>query len=242
MNYLRGIPDYVGFGLAFLGFLAVWRLDERVEELEKRPHPNLIFAPPRVRKVLIGPMETTASPGAFNTAIELLGPETQVAIGQTIHVQGEVLAGICEVSNDPEVSMLEAQVGNAVTTITFFTMDGREAVRLYGRWTENEQPGTRPHLVPIDDLRRRNLIPNGEPNGIDIALKYEGEDCCYAFDDETCRYVKGWRNPKYRLPDAEYRVRIKIRGLGLREPQEEWLLLRNLGAGRGFDLEKATAS
>ena len=72
---------------------------------------------------------------------------------------------------------------------------------------------------------------------VDVALKYEDDDCCYAFNDETCRFVPGWRDPRYRLPDPEYRVRIVFKGVGLVEKQEHWLLLRNMGAGKGMELE-----
>lgn len=204
-------------GLALsLALFAGHRLLGKIEEFEQRPAPCLIFGVPRVRKVSIGPVESTAS-GAAN----------------------EVWIGISQVANDPRNKVSEAQVNHTVIDIVFIAADGT-VVSLHGRWTENEQPGTRPYLTPIDDIRRRSLLPNGEPNYLDIVLKYEEDDACYAFNDDTCRHVKDWRDPAYRLPEEEYRVRIVLKGVGLPEDKEEWLLLRNLGVGKGMRLERST--
>lgn len=235
------IVSYVLGGLLIMSVLAGYRLLTKVERFEQRPQPSLVFGDPSVSTVLIGPVESSHSAAAVNTAIELTGETLpQVHLGQTIHVKGELIVGRSEVSNDPENKVPEAQVDKAIITIRFIAADGKEAVKLYGRWTENEQPGTRSLLMPIDDIRRRDLIPNGEPNNIDVALKYEAEDCCYAFNDETCRYSNDWRDPKYRLPETEYRVHVVLNGVGLSENTEEWLVLRNLGAGKGMQLERST--
>ena len=231
--FVLGVP-------LIMSVLAGFKLLTKIERFEQK-QPGLVFGDPNVTKVLIGPVESTIASAAVNTAIEMSGESSpQVQLGQRIHVKGEVFIGRSQVSNDPENRVPEAQVGDAVITITFITKDGKEAFKLDGRWTENEQPGTRPQLAPIDDIRRRDLIPNGEPNNIDVALKYEGDDCCYAFNDETCKYVEGWRDPKYTLPEAEYQVHVVLKGVALPESAEEWLVLRNLGKDRGIELERST--
>lgn len=206
---------------------------------EKRP--RLVFGQPIVRKVWIGPVESVHSAAAVNTAIEV-GALTNVPdlhLRDTISFKGEPSIGITHVVNDPKDGPPEAQANHVVINLTFFAADGIKAVNLYGRWTENEQPGTRPHLMPIDDIRRRDLIPNGEPNHIDVVMKYDEDDCCYAFNDETCRSSPDWRDPIHRLPDSEYHVRLVLKGVGM-EPTEEWLLLKNPGKGKRMKLERTT--
>ena len=89
------------------------------------------------------------------------------------------------------------------------------------RWAASDEPFT-PQLVDgnvaqlFDPVKynaafRRDCFP-GNPELVDIASRFDKDDDCYGWSNES--YVKGWRNPEFRLPKGRYLVKVTIRSSG----------------------------
>jgi hypothetical protein len=209
------------FGILFcFAVAAAYRLQKEVDDYGKRPRPMLKLA-----KVYVPSVSLVVVP-------DLSGSQyvPQLDIARAV------------IKNDPLARAGDATARNAIIKLSFYRdEDLREGENepiingdFYGRWTQNEQPGTRGAFAPIDDIRRRDLLPNGENNEIDLVLKYPDDDDCYAFNDDTCRSVEGWRDPKLRLEGRYFKVSITVQGVGM----EDWVAtvhLRNRGSGQRLE-------
>lgn len=74
-------------------------------------------------------------------------------------------------------------------------------------------------------ITSRETIPPGESSEISIAVKLDGEDNCYAFNNES--YLHEWKNPNFELDQKRYIVKVKIAAEG-KEWEKEFVLI-NLG-------------
>jgi hypothetical protein len=67
---------------------------------------------------------------------------------------------------------------------------------------------------------RRTLLERHE---LDVAVKFEADDACYAFSNIS--YATGWRDPGKRLEGPEILVTIAVTGLGIRREEKRFLLI-----------------
>jgi hypothetical protein len=212
----------------------------RLWNLESRPRPHLVFGEPHVTKVSLTGRDVRVS--AINISHDRYSTDDVVPIANNRHERITSRPHVAQavVSNDPSNRCAEATAKHAVVTLEFFRFpldSASPCLTINGRWTQNPQPGTRDIYAPIDDIRRRDLLPNGEPNYIDIALKRLDDGACYAFNDETCRTFPDWHDPKLRLTEEQYKVVIRIRAVGLEDKEGMGCVyLRNGGSGERLDI------
>ena len=216
-----------GFVLAILMLIAAWKLQQQMDELEARPKPRFVWdAPyPDIRDMYRTPIELGGS-GAATGPWSL--SECRVASPHFVHVA---------VRNDPDARIRhrEATAQRVIARISFFA-EGTERplFTLDGRWGDTQQPSTRSPFDSIADLLPMDFPPNGERHELDIAMKYEDDEWCYAFANESYRAVD-WRKPEWKLVGESFKVRISLQGVGM-EDQVRWFALVNLGPGKGMEL------
>lgn len=101
-----------------------------------------------------------------------------------------------------------------------FTPDGTSILQepLYVRWTSQPQP-----LVPAVDVGRPvNLLDpaklvtgrkvdvhSHENQQISLLIKFQGEDACHLFANESYLYRK-WQNPAWKVPLGTFTVRLTV--------------------------------
>lgn len=114
-------------------------------------------------------------------------------------------------------------------SITFHHLDGQN---VFGRAMDVRWAGS-PEPVPIsasmkdggqiqiwDPLRithdsRIDVYPGeGEGELLDVAGRFENEQECYGWNNETYFCHTPWRNPDWRLPSGRYLVKVIIRSSG----------------------------
>jgi hypothetical protein len=57
-------------------------------------------------------------------------------------------------------------------------------------------------------IESRIDIPAGESAPLDVAVRFEGEDICYGWNNESYRY--DWRHPRWKLPNGRYLVQVTV--------------------------------
>ncbi|SRR6266852_3104281 len=60
---------------------------------------------------------------------------------------------------------------------------------------------------------RRDCFP-GTPELVDVAARFDNDDDCYGWSNESYLPQKGWRNPEFKLPKGRYLVKVTIRSSG----------------------------
>lgn len=80
---------------------------------------------------------------------------------------------------------------------------------IYGRWGDTDQPSSQPPFSSTLKLTEIGLPPNNQPRELDIAMKYIGEEDCYAFNNESYSYPE-FRHPGFLLGPACYRVKVNL--------------------------------
>jgi hypothetical protein len=137
-------------------------------------------------------------------------------------------------------------------TITFHNLDGE-------RYFVDEMPlrfARSPEPVPmqialggvtgilVDPLRlsldsRVDVFP-GESTPIDVAVRYDSEDDCYAWSNMNYFCTPPWRHPDWKLPPGRYLVQVTVQSSG--EKCVGLFRLLNQGGRKDFRLEKASQS
>jgi hypothetical protein len=110
----------------------------------------------------------------------------------------------------------------------------------YPRWEGNPKPGYHDHPRDHypDEWKRRTLSPSGDANRMDFLIKGIDQDCAYGFRGRS-QILPMWSDERLKLPAGDYRARITIAGVGLRQPAEQWLTLNIGGRGQSFVVEAA---
>jgi hypothetical protein len=60
---------------------------------------------------------------------------------------------------------------------------------------------------------RRDCFP-GAPELVDVAGRFDNDDDCHGWSNESYLPGKGWRNPEFKLPKGRYLVKVTIRSSG----------------------------
>jgi hypothetical protein len=122
-----------------------------------------------------------------------------------------------------------------VAHITFKNRKGNAVIpTMIGRWADN------PEVAQVGNLRQIKTIdiePNGLPVCLDVAVKYEEDADCFAYNDDSVVRDAFWRDPEKRLPPGKYLVEIELLGLGVK--QNVKAILENRGIGEAPELRFA---
>jgi hypothetical protein len=112
------------------------------------------------------------------------------------------------VSNQPRLSGRDAE--NVVTKLRFESSDGT-VTEMHGRWSQLPQHGDPERTLEAEGI---TIPSNGEPKWVDVAIKYQDDDECYAFNDEN-RFQS--RDLRYRpLGPSPIRVEVTAKGSNCR--------------------------
>jgi hypothetical protein len=134
-------------------------------------------------------------------------------------------------------------------TIEFYHLDGQN---VFGRsmpirWSGSPEPV--PMLISIDrqtlmlsDPARFTLAPRidvypGESERLDVAAKFDDEQECYGWSNESYFSNPVWRNPNWRLPAGRYLVKVTVVSAG--EKFSRIFRLVNDVPSHGFRIEAA---
>jgi hypothetical protein len=108
--------------------------------------------------------------------------------------------------------------------ITFHHLDGQNIFGriMIGRWSESPEPTATiftigSQTVSIVDPSRvttRIDVPPGESLHLDIAARFDDEDECYGWNNDSYFSSPIWKNPDWRLSAGRYLVRVTIISAG----------------------------
>jgi hypothetical protein len=60
---------------------------------------------------------------------------------------------------------------------------------------------------------RRDCFP-GAPELVDVAARFDNDEDCFGWSNDSYLPEKGWRNPEFRLPKGRYFVKVTVRSSG----------------------------
>jgi hypothetical protein len=146
----------------------------------------------------------------------------------TVRLKGaELIAGFkhlgAEVENKPPVWWLRwfthrEAAYHATILISVIDWDGRGhfAAPIEGRWSGSPEPPDVANTAGVLSLSAahallfQDLYP-GVAEGIDIAIRYPGEEDCYIFNNSSYRSeYPAFQNPRLRLQHNRYRIEVKV--------------------------------
>lgn len=104
--------------------------------------------------------------------------------------------------------------------VEVFNSDGSLAIQnpIPARWTSQPEPtlpsiadGKHVNLLDVAKIiaGRKEDVHQHEDQQISIAIKFEGENECYIFSNESYAYA-AWKNPAWRLETGTYRLRVTV--------------------------------
>lgn len=145
-----------------------------------------------------------------------------------------------QVSNSPPVGQRGQLAPKVAARITFARTDGTELVsRMIGRWAETPQRIESGRLGLSLDEAQLDIDCNGLPHPLDVAMKYPGDEDCYAYNFENS-VASDLRVEGHRLRGSEFRVTVLLRAADNADPVEGHFILRNHGRGRSVELVATT--
>lgn len=118
----------------------------------------------------------------------------------------------------------------------------------YVRWSGSDEPISAQVLADgkvalLFDLAkynaafRRNCFP-GNKESIDIAARFDSDDECYGWSNETYLPGKGWRNEDWKLPKGRYLIKVTVYSSG--ETVSGVFQLENTVGRKDFRLTQAS--
>lgn len=209
-------PYYLLIFPAILLFIAALKLQRKVDKYERQPRPHL---------------EPCDSP--YTDRREIRSIDGKQLIGKPL---------FCHIifRNKPNIRRPEANAPKVRTVMTFYDVAGKRKFQLDKvRPAGIAQP---PHQQPSELPQKYYEVEynaNGNPWEITVALKYEEDDECYAFDDHCYRYYSTkWRKPEYLLQGDSFYIKVDLSGENTEGTW--WFELKNHGVGKGIEA-KATS-
>ncbi|MCB9813201.1 MAG: hypothetical protein H6772_02210 [Pseudomonadales bacterium] len=116
-------------------------------------------------------------------------------------------------------------LNNSRVWLTFKDYNSRkEILKANGRWASTREPidySSGQPLIPEILIPSRETIPQGEEANISIAIKENGDDSFFLFNNES--YLHNWKNPDFELKDNKYWLKIRLLADG-HEYTKEFLL------------------
>src|SRR5258708_38789806 len=115
-----------------------------------------------------------------------------------------------------------------------------------GRWVNTPEPAVVfiqsqsgqevPVIINPEALKSTVDIYPGESELLDVAIRVDGEDPCYGWNDET--YFHAWRNPERKLEKQVYLVKVTVTSSG--KKRTDYFRLINDGPFAAFRLAQLT--
>jgi hypothetical protein len=125
------------------------------------------------------------------------------------------------VANAPGERATDVTCGHAVGELEFLHQ-GVSTMKVRARWADNDYAAARAPGQSADDLRRRDLHPNGEVHYIQVALMDEATHELFAASHDY------WASPatreQSRLDENEYQVTVVISGTRAKTATARYLL------------------
>lgn len=106
--------------------------------------------------------------------------------------------------------------------VTFKNRKGNPVCQMTGVWANDPESNN-------GGSREVDILPNGLPACLTIALKYEDEPECFACNDDNRVRDAKWKDPDKRLPPGAYLVEIEMLGLGVKHTTRAVLTNKGLG-------------
>lgn len=163
---------------------------------------------------------TNLIPSAF--PLSGFGPATYIGPGDQAVYGTYVL-----IANKPRIAGRDAK--DVVTRLRFEGSDG-SITEIHGRWSQLPQHGDPERTLEAEGI---DIPSNGEWKWLDVAIKYQDDEVCYAFNDEN-RFRS--RDLRYRaLGPSPIRVEVTAKGSNC-QPATASFVLTHRGKGRGLSV------
>lgn len=120
---------------------------------------------------------------------------------------------LLSVENDPLESSADAVARDISAGLTFLDSQGKELMRLEGRWSDSTQPPNLERQRTAVDLKTAT-IPIGAKRQLDLVLKYDGDTDSFALNNESYTFDL-LLNPTWRLVPGDYQIKVRFRGVNV---------------------------
>ncbi len=202
------------------GSYQVWRdaharvgeIERKIAELETAPRPHLSFREPEVAEagVVVSALQPTG------TTVLLRPPNVSYYFARV------------NIVNDPPAGSRGATAEQVTASIEFRTDDGSYPVKMMGRWAETLQRGETGRLGINLQEAQLDIVPNGLSHPVDIIMKDPGDNVCFAYNHENSTAMD-LKLPKHELTEAQYLVRVTLRGANVEPISADYVLFANAG-------------
>jgi hypothetical protein len=145
--------------------------------------------------------------------------------------------------------LLRIPAQNCYGKISFHMLDGQNVFgrEMQIRWTDSPEPtpifanvGGQPALIydteRLTPRYNRDVFPGTDGEILDVAVRFDSDNECYGWSNESYFSEPKWRNPKWKLDAGIYLVRVEIFTTGKRI-KETFRLINNVTIS-DFRLEK----
>jgi hypothetical protein len=190
----------------------------RIEDLQAAPKPHLKFVGIDIdrdaqlfRRVVRG--------GVDRGIVPVDGPQSWARV---------------LIANDPGDEP-GARAERVVAWNTFFDyMSNVELLTVEARWAEAPQAPEIQRIGLSKEGRELDIDGNGDAHPLDIAMKFDSDNECFAYNNENGQLPDG-KLEKHLLRGERFYVRVRVKG-GNTPPQVGWYMLENLGANQPLTL------
>ena len=209
---------------AILFMVAGIKAQYKVNKYETKPKPNLeIFGQPYIEDRIIYVITTSKE------------TVSRQAVGKPhfAHVKFR---------NAPKIRSPEANAKRVIAEITYYDSNGVEKLPLRPdgiRFGGITQPPYQDKGKPRHEYHEIEFNANGYAHELTIAMKYEEDEYCYAYDDLSYGY-SDWRKPKYKLEGNDFYIKVNLNGENIQQG-EWWFKLHNKGIGDSMKLDSIPA-
>lgn len=120
------------------------------------------------------------------------------------------------IANEAHSDRADAEARNVRAVVIYLDADDSVLYRGIGRWSEKDEPSTRPIGYSTDDLDEITIRANGVPYTLEVALKYDDELVAYPFGNENYEAWRAAGEPSLALPgrDLPRTTRVEIGAIG----------------------------
>ena len=94
---------------------------------------------------------------------------------------------------------------------------------MVGRWADTPEAFAVGYIadnIPV------NILPNEFERRLNIVIKYDDDDDCYGYNNDSQKF-KRWCDPSKVLDPGIYQVKVRLRGIGIGE--DFWFIFENKG-------------
>jgi hypothetical protein len=213
--------------------ILIFKVIEQRNQLESE-HPQIILGQPHVdeRTVIIPPKENieySSQTGSYGGTISPYQP-----IPKGIERVEKYYFAHAVFSNKP----MAGNARNVVATIEYFDSKQNQIpiYNFYGRWgLEKEQPRAITHTTFPKEQFRVDISPNGDKYELDLAMKHQNENFCFAFNDVSYYSVE-FRKFEYILKDNTIYICVTLNGEKMIQ-SSYWFKLTNEGKNAGMKIQ-----